>query len=461
MRVHAFTMADKKLDRATKLKSLLVQTRNTVKRKYHKLRNDRVKRARNLEEKYAPITNTIKELGSVNLKSEIRKVNDRVADDNLIDIDNDADMLDLDDARSIHDEFWWDVHGDNNSNDFKEFGDTQGADDYWAGAVGGADPILDKSERETKVKDKINVKREEKRNKDRAFAKSRRYRKYDVNRVDERNVEFDPSLLTDDADASSEDEKKIMNKSSIDRSRKRSRKILNDEDNDYNYVDVADELSDVKLVMKGKRLLNRGRSISSAVSNRTAGSSASSNKSKLSLRAKKEGTKALKRQKQRNEEFVKLREIRESGMNNVDEKRSALQNVAVNDGYEKLAIVSPEDYDDEGKFRGLASEKRSKVSVPKSTFQEAMRKIRSRRRKLRLLPNPTHKFKRRSAYEGKGLEKTFIPYAEHIAYEYYDDPNELCDRLRLLISSKTSGNSNHDQEINSILEELRESGIIE
>lgn len=61
---------------------------------------------------------------------------------------------------------------------------------------------------------------------------------------------------------------------------------------------------------------------------------------------------------------------------------------------------------------------------------------------------------------GEGLEHSFIPYNQNIVYEYYDDPNELCDRLRLLISSKGAGNTNHDQEINSIVEELRERGVV-
>lgn len=57
-------------------------------------------------------------------------------------------------------------------------------------------------------------------------------------------------------------------------------------------------------------------------------------------------------------------------------------------------------------------------------------------------------------------EKSFIPYNSNIVYEYYDDPNELCDRLKLLVSSQIAGNSNHNQEINSILEELHERNII-
>lgn len=63
---------------------------------------------------------------------------------------------------------------------------------------------------------------------------------------------------------------------------------------------------------------------------------------------------------------------------------------------------------------------------------------------------------------GKGIESDFIPYRANtnIVYEYFDDPNELCDRLRLLVSSKAAGNSNHTQEINSIVSELRELGLI-
>lgn len=61
---------------------------------------------------------------------------------------------------------------------------------------------------------------------------------------------------------------------------------------------------------------------------------------------------------------------------------------------------------------------------------------------------------------GSGIEMDFVPYNENVVYEFYDDPNELCERLRLLIASKAAGNSNHSQEINSIISELREAGVI-
>lgn len=45
-------------------------------------------------------------------------------------------------------------------------------------------------------------------------------------------------------------------------------------------------------------------------------------------------------------------------------------------------------------------------------------------------------------------------------YVYWDDPNELVDRLRLLVAEQSAGNNNHINEIHSIIEELREDGYI-
>lgn len=45
-------------------------------------------------------------------------------------------------------------------------------------------------------------------------------------------------------------------------------------------------------------------------------------------------------------------------------------------------------------------------------------------------------------------------------YVYWDDPNELVERLHLLIASETAGNTNHTNEITSIIEELKEAKII-
>lgn len=45
-------------------------------------------------------------------------------------------------------------------------------------------------------------------------------------------------------------------------------------------------------------------------------------------------------------------------------------------------------------------------------------------------------------------------------YIYWDNPNELVNRLRLLIASHQAGHNNHSNEITSILEELKEAKII-
>ena len=63
---------------------------------------------------------------------------------------------------------------------------------------------------------------------------------------------------------------------------------------------------------------------------------------------------------------------------------------------------------------------------------------------------------------GKGI---FMPRAmtltdNKIDYVHWDDPNELVDRLRLLNASRHAGHNAHDNEILSIIEELREVGII-
>lgn len=58
---------------------------------------------------------------------------------------------------------------------------------------------------------------------------------------------------------------------------------------------------------------------------------------------------------------------------------------------------------------------------------------------------------------GSGLMKLNSNKSNYI---YWNDPNELVDRLRLLIASQVAGHNNHNNEIVSIIEELREADII-
>lgn len=62
-----------------------------------------------------------------------------------------------------------------------------------------------------------------------------------------------------------------------------------------------------------------------------------------------------------------------------------------------------------------------------------------------------------TTYIGKGLMTTI---SEKSNYIYWDDPNELVDRLKLLIASKQAGHTNQNNEIISIIEELKEADII-
>lgn len=60
-------------------------------------------------------------------------------------------------------------------------------------------------------------------------------------------------------------------------------------------------------------------------------------------------------------------------------------------------------------------------------------------------------------HKGTGIMR--IPN-KNIDYVYWDDSNELVDRLRILIASQQAGNNSHTNEIIVIIEELREKGII-
>lgn len=54
----------------------------------------------------------------------------------------------------------------------------------------------------------------------------------------------------------------------------------------------------------------------------------------------------------------------------------------------------------------------------------------------------------------------FKKFGNPIDYVYFDDLNELIERLKLLIASQAAGHSGHENEIISIIEELREAKVI-
>jgi len=65
-----------------------------------------------------------------------------------------------------------------------------------------------------------------------------------------------------------------------------------------------------------------------------------------------------------------------------------------------------------------------------------------------------------SKKSGKGLPRAMTLNDNAIDYVHWDDSNELVDRLRLLEALRQTGHNAHDNEMLSIIEELREAGII-
>ncbi|XP_043256461.1 uncharacterized protein LOC122399675 [Colletes gigas] len=61
---------------------------------------------------------------------------------------------------------------------------------------------------------------------------------------------------------------------------------------------------------------------------------------------------------------------------------------------------------------------------------------------------------------GKGVPSSMRLTSNKIDYVHWNDPNELVDRLRLLEASRQAGHNAHNNEMLSIIEELREAELI-
>lgn len=80
----------------------------------------------------------------------------------------------------------------------------------------------------------------------------------------------------------------------------------------------------------------------------------------------------------------------------------------------------------------------------------------------KLLPKSRKSGVKSRSSSGSGVIPKYMIAKEsnQLYYIYWDDPNELVDRLRLLLASQAAGNPSHINEIFSIIEELREAKII-
>lgn len=106
---------------------------------------------------------------------------------------------------------------------------------------------------------------------------------------------------------------------------------------------------------------------------------------------------------------------------------------------------------DSNQIQGLRSAKYTEIIKPR------LQHVSAKSRANQLLNEMK---KRRSSWNGEGFDVSLKVEKRPYRAIYWDDPNELVERLWLLHASKEAGNNSHDNEIVAIEEELREANII-
>lgn len=109
-----------------------------------------------------------------------------------------------------------------------------------------------------------------------------------------------------------------------------------------------------------------------------------------------------------------------------------------------ITNVHKRDFDPNGQLKGDRSIKYREIIRP--LFSE--------------LTDSSSYSKSPNAMKRGGSLPSLKKYKANTDLVYWDDPNELIDRLKILIASRDAGNSSHDNEILAIIEELKEAGII-
>lgn len=405
-----------------RLKSSLVQARKMIVKKFHALHNERVKREKKLEERYSPITNSINQLIDSNknmfshekTKNGYEEINenDRIEPEEFEFFEKkkngeqDNHHLEYPEFEDVplpeDDAFDW-------KNNFENIGDSATAPPH----EDAPEKIIERTEGETSSltprKPKIKGKRtlEEARDNSKPYVplskqskeKIRKHQKSDMLQSNEIKLEEDNYILSGN-------------------------------DSESIHMDSQPQLekqNEVKRKIEAKRV------------------------KRTNIRQRKNNVK---------DSIISLEDYDKNGSyQGLAPKR---RKILVPNNYQfkkktenrlkrEKIIFSPEDYDEIGNISALPP-KRRKVSVTPSYFENRERILSMGKRRWNQKMRKKH---------GRSLETEFIPYNDNIVYEYYDNPNELCERLQLLIASKQAGNTNHDQEINSIVEELRENNIIE
>lgn len=428
-------MAEKTNDENIEIKRSLIHTRDIIKKKFRKLHSDITKKKRELEERYQPITKRLQK---------------------LIDINNDADEDQYKRPNFKYQNFASGEQDYANNDD----------DDEEMLSVADVKPT-------NSYVNQLKIKRLRTSDYDERSAKDKKSRR---NSQISLKSESSVNNLTNTA---------VTNPSNQQQTTKRNRET---EESEF----IPDDKKMREFFERISKNNDNDNNDDDAYS--LPETSIASNKTQLKR----------KRMQKTVDDLNNLHDIRMTGL-----QKSKKKNPTRNLNDDSLIVVSPQDYDEHGKFRGPGV-KRSKHAVPQDKLKKTVRNLTSKvhfetpkRRnakkveKIKTDPKPRNKPKiyrkpwkqivrrltargkvrkiktaligddlrlrrlTKNQISGKGLEEEFIPYTENITYEYYDDPNELCERLMLLVSSKEAGNSNHSREINSIIEELRERNIIE
>lgn len=399
-------------------KSSIVRTREIIANKFRKLHRDQQTKDRRLREKYAPLTDSINKL--IDAKENLSAENEQLNHDMNEFKPNEKDLMIFDDVEM---ESFPDFALKNEVESKKR---SQVSSDISSDLYGGKRINLETNNRKVKSTRKKRTKeRKHPYSSDNGFSEPLPENNIELNKeaktrfYERHNIRAESEKFSQENGLSSRRKKNNS-------TRKLHRANINDErrapSDNSNKIEIEwDKNKDKQKFYEKHNVMPETEKFSDK-------------ERRISNRIQKDSTRKLHRANKNDAQRV-----------DTDELTTSL----FKEKHKKI-VISPEDFDEEGYFQGLAAKRRKiLVDAKKLKIVPLMEK---RRRQKRL--------KRREVYKGGGLQKKFIPYAENIVYEYYDNPNELCERLRLLISSKSAGNTNHDQEINSIIEELRELHVI-
>jgi len=100
------------------------------------------------------------------------------------------------------------------------------------------------------------------------------------------------------------------------------------------------------------------------------------------------------------------------------------------------------------------------TSAHKRQYQGQLKSNRGYKYKQIIAPLMSIESKKKKCGTGVFMPRAMTLTDNKIDYVHWDDPNELVDRLRLLDASRRAGHDAHDNEILSIIDELREVGLI-